>query len=117
MVVLVAATVLLLYILIQPTQPNSKVYSDFQSDVQSGQVKGVVRDGETLTVTLKTSATYTVESDSPLDGEYAAIQTWLKTGGVSTPLSYEVKKPADTGSSSCSSSSSCAKLRAPTTRP
>jgi cell division protease FtsH len=97
MVVLVAATVLLLYILIQPTQPNSKVYSDFQSDVQSGQVKGVVRDGETLTVTLKTSATYTVESDSPLDGEYAAIQTWLKTGGVSTPLSYEVKKPADTG--------------------
>ena len=31
MVVLVAATVLLLYILIQPTQPNSKVYSDFQS--------------------------------------------------------------------------------------
>ena len=45
MVVLVAATVLLLYILIQPTQPNSKVYTDYQSDVQSGQVSKVVRDG------------------------------------------------------------------------
>jgi len=59
--VLVAATVLLLYILIQPSQPTSKVYSDFQSDVQSGLVKGVVRDGTTLTVTLKSNSTYTVE--------------------------------------------------------
>ncbi|MGD0019838.1 MAG: ATP-dependent zinc metalloprotease FtsH [Candidatus Limnocylindrales bacterium] len=97
MVVLVAATVLLLYILIQPTQPNSKVYSDFQSDVQSGQVTKVVRDGTTLTVTLKNTSTYTVESDSPLDGEYAAIKQWEKDGSVSTPISYEVKKPTDTG--------------------
>ena len=96
MVVLVAATALLLYILIQPAQPNTKVYSQFQSDVQSGQVAKVVRDDTTLTVTLKDKSTYTVESDAPLTGEYAAISDWLKAGGISTPVSYEVKKPADT---------------------
>ena len=96
MVVLVAATALLLYILIQPAQPNTKVYSQFQSDVQSGQVTKVVRDDTTLTVTLKDKSTYTVESDSPLIGESATIDGWLKDGGISTPVSYEVKKPADT---------------------
>jgi cell division protease FtsH len=96
MVVLVAATALLLYILIQPAQPNTKIYSQFQSDVQSGQVTKVVRDVTTLTVTLKDKSTYTVESDSPLIGESATIDGWLKTGGISTTVSYEVKKAADT---------------------
>jgi cell division protease FtsH len=97
MAVLVAATVLLLYILIQPTQPNTKAYSDFQSDVQSGNVTKVVLDGTTLTVTDKNSSTYTVQSDSPLDGEYDEIQSWLKAGGITTPVNYSVTKPADTG--------------------
>ena len=96
--VLVAATVLLLYILIQPSQPTSKVYSDFQSDVQSGLVKGVVRDGTTLTVTLKSNSTYTVESDSPLLGDAATIDGWLTDANVPKPWpTYEVKHPADTG--------------------
>ena len=98
MVVLVAATVLLLYILIQPTQPNSKVYTDYQSDVQSGQVSKVVRDGSTLTVTLRDKSSYTVESDSPLIGDAATLEGWLKDAGVQKPWpSFEDKKPADTG--------------------
>jgi cell division protease FtsH len=99
MVVLVAATVLLLYILIQPSQPTTKVYSSFQSDVQSGQVTKIVRDDTTLTVTLKNDTSYTVESDSTLNGPWDMITSWLKSSGVSPSQwpTYEIKKPADTG--------------------
>jgi len=97
MAVLVAATALLLYILIQPAQPNTKVYSDFQGDVQSGLVTKIVRDDTTLTVTTKDKQTYTVESDSPLIGEDATIQGWLKDASVPKPWpTYEVKHPQDT---------------------
>ena len=97
MAVLVAATVLLLYILIQPSQPTTKAYSDFQADVQSGQVTKVVLNGTTLTVTTKTGLTYTVQSDSPSDGVYNEIESWLKAGGITTPVNYTDTAPADTG--------------------
>jgi cell division protease FtsH len=99
MLVLVAATVLLLYILIQPTTPTSKAYSIFESDVQSGRVTKIIRDGTTLTVTMTNGDSYTVESDSPLNGEWDMITTWLKSANIAPAQwpSYEVKKPADTG--------------------
>ncbi len=100
MFVLVAATVVLLYILIQPTSPGSKDYSYFQQDVTSGNVTKIVRDDTTLTVTTRNNDTYTVESDAPLVGEWATIESWLKDAGKSDPSqwpSYSVKKPADTG--------------------
>ena len=99
MVVLVAATALLLYILIQPAQPNTKVYSQFQADVQSGQVTTIVRNDTTLTVTLKNNQQYTVQSDSPEEGEWSAITGWLQAANIpqSSWPSYEVQTPPNTG--------------------
>jgi len=95
MLVLVAATAALLYALIQPSQPTSKGYSDFESDVKSGNVKTIVRQDTTLTVTDGNGTQYTVQSDSPLDGEWAVIESWNPSNLKS--LSYTVNKPADTG--------------------
>jgi cell division protease FtsH len=95
MLVLVAATAALLYALIQPSSPTSKGYSDFQSDVQSGNVKTIVRQDTTLTVTDANGMQYTVQSDSPLNGEWAMIRSWNPSN--LTTLSYTVQKPADTG--------------------
>jgi cell division protease FtsH len=99
MLVLVAATVLLLYILIQPTSPSSKVYSQFESDVSAGRVTSIVRDNTTLNVKLNNGDTYTVEDDSPLNGDWDIITTWLKSSNIPQTQwpTYEVKKPADTG--------------------
>jgi cell division protease FtsH len=94
MLVLVAATAALLYALIQPSQPNSKSYTDFEKDVKSGDVKTVVRQDTTLTVTDANNNTYTVESDSPLQGESAVIESWQPAG---SHVDYSVQKPADTG--------------------
>jgi cell division protease FtsH len=99
MVVLVAATVLLLYILIQPAQPTTKVYSQFETDVESGLVTKIVREGTTLTVTLQDgNNTYTVESDSPENGEWDTIKSWMRSAGIDKSQwpTYEIKKPADT---------------------
>jgi cell division protease FtsH len=97
MVVLVAATALLLYVLIQPAQPSTKAYSQFEVDVKAGLVTKVVREGTTLTVTLK-DGKYTAESDMPENGQGDMIENWLVQAGVDKgqwPI-YEVKKPADT---------------------
>ena len=94
MLVLVAATAALLYALIQPSQPNSKSYTDFEKDVKSGNVKTVVRQDTTLTITDVNGSTYTVESDSPLEGQSAVIETWQPSG---SHVDYTVQKPADTG--------------------
>jgi cell division protease FtsH len=96
MLVLVAATAALLYALIQPAQPNAKAYSEFEQDVKSGKVTEIVRQDTTLTVTLNDSnkTTYTVQSDSPSAGEWAAIQTW--SSSAATNITYTVDKPADT---------------------
>ena len=97
MLVLVAATAALLFALIQPSQPVSKSYSEFESDVQAGRVTTVVRQDTTLTVTLNTSSnnTYTVQSDSPQSGEWAVIKSWSPSGGKD--INYSITKPADTG--------------------
>jgi cell division protease FtsH len=97
MLVLVAATAALLYALIQPAQPSSKSYSQFQSDVKAGLVTTVVRQDTTLTVTLNDSnkTTYTVQSDSPQSGEWAVIQTWSPNGGKD--INYSIKPAPDTG--------------------
>jgi cell division protease FtsH len=62
MLVLVVGTAALLFTWIQSTTPNPDVgYSKFLSDVQAGTVGKVVQQGQTLTVTPKSSgATYTV---------------------------------------------------------
>ena len=95
MLVLVAATAALLYALIQPSQPTSKSYSAFESDVKSGNVTTIVRQDTTLTVTDANGTQYTVQSDSPLDGEWAVIQTWNPPNLKS--LSYTVNPPPNTG--------------------
>ncbi len=130
MLVLVAGTAALLYALIQPSQPVSKSYTEFEADVKAGLVSSVVRQDTTLTVTKNDSkqTTYTVQSDSPASGESAVIESWTPSGA--TKVNYKVEKPADTGWillilttflpvvwSFCSSPSSCARRRAPTTRP
>jgi cell division protease FtsH len=96
MLVLVAATAALLYALIQPSQPTSKSYSDFESDVKAGSVMTVVRQDTTLTVTKNDTnkTTYTVQSDSPASGESAVIESWNPSG---PKIDYTVQKPADTG--------------------
>jgi cell division protease FtsH len=96
MLVLVAATAALLYALIQPSQPASKSYSDFESDVKAGLVTTVVRQDTTLTVTKNDSnkSTYTVQSDSPALGEAAVIESWNPSG---PKVDYTVNKPPDTG--------------------
>jgi cell division protease FtsH len=96
MLVLVAATAALLYALIQPSQPASKSYSDFESDVKAGLVATVVRQDTTLTVTKNDTnkTTYTVQSDSPASGESAVIESWNPSG---PKIDYSVQKPADTG--------------------
>ena len=97
MLVLVAATAALLYALIQPASPAGKSYSQFEQDVKSGRVSMIVRSDTTLTVTLNDAnkTTYTVQSDSPAAGEWAAIQSWAPS--AATDVSYTVNKPADTG--------------------
>ena len=73
MLVLVAATAALLYALIQPSQPTSKSYSDFQKDVKSGNVTTIVRQDTTLTVTDAERTQYTVEADAPANGDWPDI--------------------------------------------
>ena len=94
MLVLVAATSALLYALIQPAQPSSQSYSYFEKDVKAGSVKTVVRQDTTLTVTDANGTSYTVESDSPLQGEAAVIESWQPQN---VHVDYKVQKPADTG--------------------
>jgi cell division protease FtsH len=94
MLVLVAATAALLYALIQPSQPNSKSYTDYEKDVKAGNVKTVTRQDTTLTVTEVNGTSYTVESDSPQQGEAAVIESWEPAG---SHIDYTVQKPADTG--------------------
>ncbi|HEX7591653.1 MAG TPA: ATP-dependent zinc metalloprotease FtsH [Candidatus Limnocylindrales bacterium] len=94
MLVLVAATAALLYALIQPSQPNSKSYTDYEKDVKSGQVKTVVRQDTTLTVTKVDSSTYTVQSDSTAAGDGAVIESWEPSN---VKVDYKVDLPADTG--------------------
>jgi cell division protease FtsH len=97
-VVLVAATAALLYILITPPQPKTVSYSQFRSDVQSGQVVSVVRQNTTLSVTLKNKSTYTAESDSPDSGEGQVIKSWLTDAGLpANSVDYKINPPADTG--------------------
>jgi cell division protease FtsH len=98
MVVLVAATAALLYVLIQPNTPGQKKYSEFEADVKSGRVTEVTRQETTMTVKTTDGKTYTVESDSPLIGEGAVIEAWSKEAPAgSTVPSYGSVKPADTG--------------------
>ena len=97
MLVLVAATAVLLYALIQPASPVSRSYSQFEQDVQAGKVTTIVRQDTTLTVTLNdsTKTTYTVQSDSPAAGEWAAIKTWNPS--AATAIDYKIVPPPDTG--------------------
>jgi hypothetical protein len=60
LVVLVAATAILLYILIQPAQPNTVAYSDFENNVKAGLVASVEREDTTLTVKTTDGKTYQV---------------------------------------------------------
>jgi cell division protease FtsH len=95
MLVLVAATAALLYALIQPSTPSSKSYSYFEKDVKSGNVTTVVRQDTTLTVTDNDKTSYTVQSDSPQQGEGAVIESWNPPNAKT--LDYSIQKPADTG--------------------
>jgi cell division protease FtsH len=68
MLVLVIGTAALLFTWIQSTSPTSQIgYSQFLSDVTSGNVTKVVQQGETLTVNSKgTTPTYTVTVPAPI---------------------------------------------------
>jgi cell division protease FtsH len=96
MLVLVAATAALLYALIQPSSPNSKSYSDFEQNVKAGKVATIVRQDTTLTITPSDNGSpYTVQSDSPANGEWDMIQSWAPQ--YVKNMTYKVEPPADTG--------------------
>jgi cell division protease FtsH len=96
MLVLVVATTALLYALIQPSQPAQKTYSEFQQDVKAGEVATIVRKETTLTVTPTDGGSpYTVQSDSPANGEWDMIQEWAPQ--YVKNMKYSVDPPADTG--------------------
>jgi cell division protease FtsH len=96
MLVLVVATAALLYALIQPSQPAQKSYSEFQQDVKAGKVATIVRKETTLTITPSDGGSpYTVQSDSPANGEWDMIQEWAPQ--YVKNMEYSVDPPADTG--------------------
>ena len=85
MLVLVVGTAALLFTWIQSTTPTTQVgYSQFLSDVQKGNVKSVVQQGETLTVTLTAgTAPYTVTVPNILTKVYPDdMVAAAKAGGV-----------------------------------
>jgi cell division protease FtsH len=97
MLVLVAATAALFYALIQPAQPNTRTYSKFQQDVQAGLVSKVVREGATLTVSLKDNTTYKTVTDEQLGSMSTVIKQLLIAGGQDpNSVSYDNVTPADT---------------------
>ncbi len=94
MLVLVVGTAALLFTWIQGTTPPNPVgYSQFLADVQAGSVTKVVQQGDTLTVTTKSTppATYTVTVPAPLFTNVGdAMSTAAKAGNVT--LSKDVYK-------------------------
>ncbi len=85
MLVLVVGTVALLYMfLVSPTSENTKAYSQFLSDVRSGQVAEVAQQELTLTVTLKggSSTRYTtIVPGLGFSDVYGDVQAAAKAGG------------------------------------
>jgi cell division protease FtsH len=100
MLVLVAGTVALLYTWVTSTTPSNSVgYSQFLSNVQSGQVQEVVQDGENLTVTpTGGGATYTVVVQNPITGNvYDDMVAAAAKGNQELPAGvYQRKETADT---------------------
>ena len=97
MLVLVVGTAALLFTWIQgTTQPNQVGYSAFLSDVQAGQVKQVVQQGDTLTVTLKEKpAPYTVTVPSILTKVFPDdMLAAAKVGGVTLASDVYKADPA-----------------------
>ena len=99
MLVLVAATAALLYVLITPTAATTKPYSQFYQDVTKGRVAKVEITDMSMKVTLNdtTGTTYTALSDLPADGEFATIQKWLTASGLGVnSVTYQRNQPPDT---------------------
>jgi cell division protease FtsH len=99
MLVLVAGTVALLYTWLQTTpDATSKPYSDFWNAVSAGEVKSVVQDGETLTVTPNPAGpTYTVIVPNNITGDvYSDMQKAALAGGQESTPSFEKKQTNDT---------------------
>ena len=90
--ILAVAFLFAAYIRAQPGAVSPKSYSYFENDVVAGNVSTIVRSDATLTITEIGGGQYTVLSDSPQAGEWAAIRSWappnLKT------LTYTVSPPA-----------------------
>ena len=107
MLVLVAATAALLYALIQPSQAQDKSYSDFEKDVKSGNVVYHRPPGhDPHGHRPRRVTTYTVQSDSPADGEAAAIESWAPQFGTPASTTRSTSPPTPAGSC-CSSSMVC----------
>ena len=101
MLVLVVGTAALLFTWIQgTTPPNAVGYSQFLADVQAGSVTKVVQQGDTLTVTTKSTppATYTVTVPAPLlTNVNDAMSTAAKAGNVTLSKDvYKVEPAPDT---------------------
>jgi cell division protease FtsH len=89
MLVLVVGTAALLFTWIQgSTQPNTIGYSEFLSQVKAGSITTVVQQGETLTVTPDSGATYTVTVPSILTQVLPDMKAAADAGG--TTLSADI---------------------------
>ncbi len=96
MLVLVVGTVVLLYtwLLQSPTQ-QTVGYSQFLDNVQSGQVRKVVQQDQTLTVTGKDGKTYTVVIPTVLTDVLKDMTNAAQAGNQPRP-DLTAEKPTDT---------------------
>jgi cell division protease FtsH len=96
MLVLVVGTAALLFTWIQSTSPAKQPgYSQFLADVQAGNVTSVTQQGETLTVTSKTTpSTYTVTVPAPVVTKVLDdMQVAAKAGNITLPNTIYAADP------------------------
>jgi cell division protease FtsH len=100
MLVLVAATVALLYTFVSSTTPNTQNgYFKFLNDVKSGKVTKASQDGEVVTVTLADQSTYSVVVPNPIMTNVASDMAQAATAAGQPPIGNDVyvrKLTADT---------------------
>ncbi|HEY3072725.1 MAG TPA: ATP-dependent metallopeptidase FtsH/Yme1/Tma family protein, partial [Candidatus Limnocylindrales bacterium] len=98
MLVLVLGTVALIYAwFLQPTNQQTKGYSDFLNDVQSGKVTAVVQQDQTLTIDEGPAGKFTVVVPSILTQVYPDMLNAAKAGNRTLPSNiFKSEKAADT---------------------
>jgi len=98
MLVLVLGTVALMYAwFFQPTNANTKGYSEFLNDVQAGKVISVKQQDQTLAVDEGSAGKFTVVVPSSLTQVYPDMQAAAKAGNKPLdPKIFESQKAADT---------------------